>query len=181
MFLLLQIFKQIHVLVVANFTQILKSVKRPPAICKSFLCQKEINKKKYKFNNLSINQLTYKCTSNSTWKLWIEKDAGDLPEANPTAHKSKRAKKSSFQRCRSWVTEQTISQEHCRNCRTRQDKISLSRPLQQNLDKHKQSLKITITDKRETGKKTKPISQDHHHDCRFSWSTKEESGTTCEP
>jgi len=41
--------------------------------------------------------------------------------------------------------------------------------------------KITITDKRETGKKTKPISQDHHHDCRFSWSTKEESATTCEP
>lgn len=59
---------------------------------------------------------------------------------------------------------QNLSQDHCKN-----------------LDNHKQSLKITITDKRETGKKTKPISQDHHHDCRFSWSTKEESATTCEP
>ncbi len=157
-------------------------LKDPQQFAKASYARKKSNKKKiYPTINQSINQLTYKCTSNSTWKLWIEKDAVDLPEANPSAHKSKRAKKSSFQHCRSWVTEQTISQEHCRSCRTRQDRISLSRPLQHNLDKHKQSLKITIADKRETGKKTKPISQGHHHNCRFSWSTKEESVTTCEP
>jgi hypothetical protein len=69
MFSLLQIFKQIHVLVVANFTQILKSIKRPPAIRKSFLCQKEIQQEKIKSINQSNNQLTYNCTSNSTWKL----------------------------------------------------------------------------------------------------------------
>jgi hypothetical protein len=45
-----------HVSIVANFTQILKSIKRPPAICKSFLCQKEIQQKKNISNNQSINQ-----------------------------------------------------------------------------------------------------------------------------
>ncbi len=62
MFLLLQIFKKIHVLVVANFTQILKSIKRRLAICKSFLCQKEIQQEKIKIQQ-SINQSISSLTS----------------------------------------------------------------------------------------------------------------------
>jgi hypothetical protein len=66
-FFVAKIIKQIHVFVVANlqtdpcfgcckFHTNLKSIKRPPAIRKSFLCQKEIQQEKIKSINQSINQ-----------------------------------------------------------------------------------------------------------------------------
>jgi len=171
MFLLLQIFKQIHVLVVANFTQILKSIEIPPAICKSFLCQKEIQQS----INQSISSLTSaqaiqhgnfelrKMQEICQKQIQVHTNPKEPRKAPEAGSQNKQSLKNIAQAAGQEMTK-SLSQDHCKN-----------------LDNHKQSLKITITHKRETGKKTKPISQDHHHDCRFSWSTNEESATTCEP
>jgi hypothetical protein len=59
----------------------------------------------------------------------------------------------------------SLSQDHCSRTWTNTNNPSRS----------------TLPTKEKLEKKTKPISQDHHLNCRFSWSTKEESGTTCEP
>ncbi len=145
-FIVAKIIKQIHVFVVANFTQNLKSIKKPPAICKSFLCQKEIQQEKIKIQQ-SINQ-----------------------SAHLQVHKQFNMETLNWERC----SRSARSKSKCTQIQKSQEKLiptlqklgrrtnNLSRTLQKLQDN---SLKTIAA---EPGQ-TQTIPQDHHYRQKRNW------------